>query len=211
MLLLVSSSLLALSSHEADAKFREKVVGQEQVAIEQKMIAAKNGVFILFTPAQGTPQMISESGDIPAGLIPTARMQSYETSVKPRVKTTHAMPAANIHCIFIRSHKNRAQADNALKYVDDTYYQQLLAKYPTQITEKIISPEVYAAYIKKGMPAAFYYYRDNQKPVFSAVFAKQINDKVGNTLPSPGIYHNRHQDLKIVNQMLKSIGIEALE
>src|SRR5436189_4477649 len=100
------------SGDKEDKQFRAKVVGKGQVEIEQSLIHAKNGVFVLFTPTHGTPLMISEEGEIPEGLIPQEKMDSYNNTVKPRVQTTHEMPKQGVKCIFIRHQAHREDAGN---------------------------------------------------------------------------------------------------
>jgi len=212
--LTILSSLKTIPSmamEKADIAFRAEDAYKEQVEIEKRLIAAQNGVFILFTPTHGTPQMISQKGEVPEGLIPKSKMQRFETSVKPRVKTTHQLPNANIRCVYIRYQAHRGHAEDESKIVDETYYKQLLDKYPRHILEKIISPDIYHFHVDKGVPAAFYYYIVDEKPHYAAVFGQQINAKVGTALSDFTIYHNREQDLKSMDAMLKDIGLQSVE
>ncbi len=201
------------SLKEQDAQFRASIVGKSQVEIETETIKAKNSVFILFTPTQGTPQMISEKGDIPEGLIPAARLASYETSVKPRVDTTHQMPSAGVNSVFIRYKKHRPQVDNQSQAVDETHYNELLTAHKTKIVEKVLDETLFKKISANDMPAAFYYYISEGKdsPEFAAIFGKQINSTMGNKLSGPGVYYNRKQDLKNVNTMLSKVGFKPVE
>ncbi len=198
---------------DEDAIFRAKVVGKDQAGIENALIESKNGLFILFTPTIGTPQMISPEGDIPEGLIPKEKMASFETTVKPRVITTHKMPESNVSCVLIRSQEHRPKAEDSKAFVDEVHYQALLKKNPHRIIERVISEELFAQLANKNMPAAFYYYKPKGETQyqFSAIFGKQINAKVGNKLSDPGTYHNRVEDLNIVNKMLSEIGLRSVE
>ncbi len=198
---------------DEDAKFRAKIVGKDQAGIETALIESKNGVFILFTPTIGTPQMISPEGDIPAGLIPKDRMASYEATIKPRVMTTHKMPECGVSSVLIRSQEHRPQAEDAKSFVDETHYNSLLKKHPQRIMEKVISEELFAQMASKNIPAAFYYYKPKSETEyqFAAIFGKQINAKVGNKLSDPGTYLNRADDLNVVNEMLKELGLRPVE
>jgi len=201
------------SLKEQDAKFRATIVGKSQVEIEQHLIASGNGVFILFTPDIGTPQMISTNGEIPDGLIPAARIESYDTSVKPRVETTHLMPSSGVRSVFIRHNLHRSRVDEENSCVDETHYKALVEANKETIKECLISPELYIAFREQDMPAAFYYYKPkgSDKPEFASIFGKQINSKVGNTLTDPGVYYNRDQDLEVVNKMLQSVDLCKVE
>lgn len=201
------------SLNKQDAKYRATVVGKSQVEVEQGLIKAENGVFVLFTPTQGTPQMISENGEIPKGLIPQSRMASYETSVKPRVDTTHQMPKAGINSVFIRHQENRPQIDSPEEAVDNTHYRNLIDKNIKRFNELVISKEQYDNLIATGVPAAFYFYipQEGKEAEYASIFAKQINSHTGNKLTDPGVYYNRSQDLKAVNNMLKTLGFKPVQ
>lgn len=201
------------SLKDQDAEFRASIVGKDQVGVENELIITKNGVFILFTPTHGTPQMISEDGKIPAGLIPAERLGSYDTSVKPRVQTTHQMPLSGINAIYIRHQLHRPHVDNPLQIVDETHYINLLEKHKQKIVEKVIEENLFKMIAKNDMPAAFYYYipQGSDKPEFAAVFGKQINSLIGNKLTDPGVYYNREQDLANVNNMLSQLGLKSVK
>lgn len=202
------------SLKEQDAEYRAQIVGKNQVDIEKALIETGNGLFILFTPTQGTPQMISESHQVPAGLIPEARMESYDTSVRPRVDTTHQMPAVGINHLFIRHQTHRPHADNADRFVDETHYNALLQRHPERIIEKVIPANVFRTLAASyDLPAAFYYYisQGSETPEYAAIFGKQINSAQGNKLTDPGCYAMRRQDLDNVNQMLSALGYKSVE
>jgi hypothetical protein len=185
-----------VTSRDEDAAFRARVVGKAQVDIERALIASNNGVFVLFTQTQGTPLMISEHGIVPDGLIPKERMASYDTSVKPRVETTHQMPKHDVNCIFIRSELKRPKTDDPKSYVDDQYYQAFLKQHPDKIIDKVISRELFEHYTQQHMPAAFYYYipKGSATGHFVSIFAKQINSPQGNPASEPGNYADRTED-----------------
>lgn len=184
----------------------------EQVNIEHSLIEAKRGVFILFTRSHGTPQMISDQGVIPSGLIPQNKLGSYESTVKPRIYTTHTMPAVGVNCILIRSQLSRPHASDANRFVDETYYQSLVARHPKHILDMVISPKRYEEYLKMGMPAAFYYYvpSSGQGPRFVAIFARQINN-AHNSGADRTAFYNRASDLHHVNQLLSQVGLPSVQ
>ena len=198
---------------EQDAAYRATTVGIDQVGVENALIAAKNGVFILFTPTHGTPQMISEAGEIPDGLIPVERMASYKTSVEPRVITTHKMPDVGVNSVLIRCKSHRPHVTDVNKIVDETYYTNFINKYPTKFAEHIMEETQFNAFNAEDMPAAFYFYVPDGKDTteFAAVFAKQINSPVGNKLTDPGVQLNRAQDLVTVNKLLAAIGYKSIQ
>lgn len=181
----------------------------EQIAIEKQLIQAKNGVFVLFTPSHGTPLMISENFEIPEGLIPAAKMASYATTLKPRVTTTQQMLQNGVKFILIRHQAHRPHAQNAAQQVDEIHYNALIKKYANSITDKIIPEAEFAQYANQNMPAAFYYYiADNAAPQYAAVFAQQIHAKEKSDL---AVYHNREDDIKIVNTVLSKLDLPTVE
>lgn len=204
---------LILQSLQQDNDFRSQVVGIDQVSVEKKLIAAKNGVFVLFTPSFGTPQMISPSGNIPQGLIPSDRIANYEVSIKPRVETTYQMPLNNVHCIYIHYQHHRANSENPNQNVEETYYFQRLRENPKKIITKMISRDEYDKYHMQGIPAAFYYYipEESITPQFFAIFGKQVNATEGYKATDPTVYYSRVQDLEVVNTMLLTIGFKSID
>lgn len=191
---------------------REQTI-REQCEIEKDLIESKNGVFILFTLTHGTPLMISEDGIIPEGLIPESRIASYESSVKPRVETTHAMPAANVNCLYIRHKAHRPHADKPDETVNEAYYFDFLNKHPGKILDKVIPEDQFKDLEGQGMPAAFYYYIPVgcDKPQFWSVFADQINRNNRHSSSNSGTFLNREQDLKIVNLALETLGFPPVD
>lgn len=196
---------------EQDAEYRATIVGKDQTGIENALIEAKNGVFVLFTPTHGTPQMISATGEIPDGLIPKERLASYETSVKPRVATTHKMPEVGVNAVLIRCKQNRPHVDDPSLHVDDKHYKAFINQYPARFTEFVIDEALFNELNATDMPAAFYLYLPEGKDTteFATVFAKQINSSVGNKLTDPGVQYNRPQDLVTVNNMLEKLGLKS--
>lgn len=197
-------------SHDEDKQFRLEVPGKQQIEIEETLINAKNGVFVLFTPTHGTPLMISEEGIIPEGLIPAEKMDSYDATVKPRVKTTHDMPKHSVKYVLIRHQAHRAQAGEPSKQVDETHYNDFLKQYPELMLEKIVPKELYEKYAQVNIPAAFYYWVEDEKVHHAAIFGKQINQG-NNKLLDPGVSRETPEDLELVNQMLKEIGLPAVD
>ena len=196
---------------QEDKAFREKVVGQDQLGIEKALLEANNGVFILFTPTQGTPLMISEDEDksIPVGLIPKGT-QSYETTIKPRVLTTHEMPKKGIKSILIRYQDRSYQDENGQNTkVDDQYYQKYLRENQDFVYEDVIEQSVYDKY-QSNVPAALYYWKQDEKVYCRAIFGKQINQG-NNKKDDKGYFEEAFDELAHTNKMLFEIGLPNVE